>query len=268
MIRVEGMILVPAGNFLMGSKESDIIIAIENMRIECKKYNDMRPEKPLKEKSQNEIPQRLIYLDAFYIDIYPVTNAEYRIFLDKTGYPRRPATIDHPVLGISDHPVVSVSYRDALEYAKWAGKDLPTEAQWEKAARGENGKIYAWGNKQPDDNGIIMANYSPGNNRKICGYEFTCPIDAFPCNISTYGAAGMTGNVFEWTSDWYHDDWYKAGNENVNPQGPSYGIEKVVKGGSYLNLGFCLRCADRHHYDPLLTSEIVGFRCVRNIVKE
>ncbi len=264
----EEMILIPEGEFLMGSTEEEIELALQRLKEERHKYNDLKVEKPHRKNAQNELPQRLIYLDAFYIDKYPVSNALYRIFLEETKYPWRPASLDHPVLGRNNHPVVSVSYKDALAYCEWAGKDLPSEAQWEKAARGVDSRLYTWGNTPPDEDGEFKANYAPGNNRKVDGYEYTCSVDAFMNNISPYGVIGMTGNIWEWTKDWYHDDWYREGGELRNPKGPEYGLEKVVRGGSFLNLGFCLRCADRHHFDPLHTGEGIGFRCVLNVKPE
>lgn len=301
-----GMILIPSGTFKMGSDHH---------------YAE-------------ESPVHRVSVDDFWIDETPVTNAQFRKFVDATGYrtfaeiapkaedypgalphmlkagslvfnpPRNPvgladwsqwwefrfgANWRHPygkgswIKSLDDHPVVHVAYQDAEAYARWAGKDLPTEAEWEFAARGGlEGAEFAWGDELTPG-GQHMANTWQGNfpqeNLKLDGFERTSPVKAFPVN--GYGLYDMIGNVWEWTSDWYAPkhpaDAPKACCIPENPRGPredqSYDprlpnikiARKVLKGGSHLCApNYCRRYRPAaRHPEPVDTSTShVGFRCV------
>ena len=152
-----------------------------------------------------------------------------------------------PIEGKDDYPVTQVSYNDALNYCKWAGKDLPTEAQWEKAARGPNGNKFPWGDSDPND---TMANFD-----NIVGS--TTPVDTYEKGQSYYGAFDMAGNVYQWCKDWYGTGERKE----KNPTGPDSGKERVIKGGSFIEGMESLRSANRDRYEPNYSSFLFGFRC-------
>ena len=197
----------------------------------------------------DEKPVHTVYLDAFYMDIYQVTNAQYRAFIEDTGYRNgTPGYWDIPKFNAADHPVVGVRWNDVVDYAKWAGKRLPTEAEWEKAARGGLvGMQYPWGDEITEEN----ANYDTGG---------MTPVGNYPPN--EYGLYDMAGNVWEWCADWYDGDYYSNSPER-NPTGPDSGTYRVLRGGSWSNAPFNLRVAHRGSFiHPARTGILVGFRCV------
>jgi formylglycine-generating enzyme required for sulfatase activity len=232
------MILIPAGEFLMGSAGN--------------------------EGYHNEKPQRKVYLDSYYIDKFEVTNVQYREFMRATGHkpPRDWSDYDTSRL---KHPVVGVSWYDAVAYAEWAGKRLPTEAEWEKAARGIDGRKYPWGNIPPDSGGRYRANYKVGKYGAADGYSTTSPVGSFPLGASPYGVMDMAGNVWEWCADWYDSGYYRKA-PTQNPPGPSSGKHCILRGGAWLNDDISyLRCAVRGWHAPTLTFNYVGFRCVQDL---
>lgn len=219
------MVLIPAGEFQMGGKDG----------------------------ADNEKPLHTIYIDAFYMDKYEVTNAQYRKFLSATGH-KAPKYWDDPRYNAPKHPVVGINWYDAMAYAEWAGKRLPTEAEWEKAARGGlSGRKYPWGDKLTHKN----ANFGGTSGRDR--WEHTAPVGSFPPNA--YGLYDMTGNVYVWCADWY-DQGYYMNSPVSNPTGPDSGILRVLRGGSWHCKDNCLRCAKRYGYHPLETYQLIGFRCV------
>jgi formylglycine-generating enzyme required for sulfatase activity len=221
------MVYVPAGEFLMGSPEG--------------------------EGEEDEHPQRPVYLDAYWIDKTPVTVGEYRRFCQATGRAMSPA----PEWGWKeDHPVVNVTWEDAVAYAKWAGERLPMEAEWEKAARGTDGRSYPWGNKwDPGKCANNLAWYSHLSS--------TEPVGSYPTGASPYGALDMAGNVWNWCADWYDGDYYRSAPTR-NPTGPTAGNSRVFRGGSWDTQGAMnFRCAVRNCGYPLDRGNFRGFRCVR-----
>ena len=193
----------------------------------------------------DEKPVHTVYLDAYYIDKYEVTNKQYREFVEATRH-REPV-----YWGEDDYPVVYVRREDAVAYATWAGKRLPTEAEWEKAARGDLvGKKYPWG----DSTDSTKANY--GEN--VGG---TTAAGTYPPN--NYGLYDMAGNVWEWVSDWY-DDGYYANSPSKNPQGPSTASYGVRRGGDWGRDAGNLRCANRYYGSPDITYNDLGFRCAKS----
>ena len=229
----EGMILIPAGEFQMG--------------------DHFGPEG-----NDNERPVHTVYLDAFYIDAYEVTNAQYQKFMDATVR-AAPTYWDNSKYNAPEQPVVGVSWYDAVAYAEWAGKRLPTEAEWEKAARGGlAGKRYQWGDEAPDSGGVYRANYDPGNYTED-GYNYPAPVGSFPPN--GYGLYDMAGNVWEWCADWLGDDYYENSPLN-NPLGPDFGTDRVLRGGSWAHLPDSLRVAYRCYDPPAIADHNIGFRCV------
>ncbi len=230
------MMLVPAGEFVMGTDKPY--------------YND-------------EKPAHKVYLDAFYIDKHEITNAQYFKFVQATNH-RIPAHTSDPEFdiwskagfpaGLDNYPVVDVSWQDADSYCKWAGKRLATEAEWEKAARGIDERLYPWGNQPPESINIPFGRQWDGNRT----YQ---PVGSKPQGFSAYGALDMAGNVAEWVADWYDPGYYKY-SPNKNPTGPETGFYKVVRGGSVLNVKFYLRCIDRDFDDTGNSPKEVGISCV------
>jgi formylglycine-generating enzyme required for sulfatase activity len=251
---IDGMELlyVPAGKFLMGSDKS----------VDPQAYD-------------NELPQHTVYLDAFWIDQTLVTNAMFTLFIQAIGYRtdaekagwgyvyqngtwsqvnganwQDPQGSGAGIQKIENHPVVQVSWNDANAYCQWAGRRLPTEAEWEKAARGTDGRIYPWGNQAPD---TTLANFN-------MNVGDTTQVGSYPSGASPYGALDMAGNVWEWVSDWYSNTYYQS-SPSSNPGGPSSGDYRVLRGGSWGNSGWYVRAADRFGGSPVDGNGYIGFRC-------
>ena len=200
-------------------------------------------------KNETEKPRHRLFLATYYIDKYPVTNKAYGAFIKETGYPEPPLW-SNPQFSHPSQPVVGVTWFDALEYSKWANKRLPTEAEWEKAAKGQENFIYPWGNEF--SNG--MANIDSIMDR-------TSPVDQFDGGISPYGCLDMIGNVWEWCTDWF-DDRYYAMSPTENPTGPQVGTKKVLRGGGWDTIYLNARNAFRFFAEPSTSSTNIGFRCV------
>ncbi len=217
---------------------------------------------------QYEHPQHIVYLDSYWIYKYDVTVAEYRVFCATTGHalPLWPGNYgswagktgwDDPAL--QQHPIVNVTWVDAQAYAAWAGGSLPTEAQWEKAARGTDGRNYPWGGT------ATAADPNNGWSRTKCVNNFgsydntvsTWPVGSFPTGVSPYGAMDMAGEVWQWCADWY-------GAYNItalrNPTGPATGPGRVVRGSCWDNGDY--HCATRFDWAPTYNYNNLGFRCV------
>ena len=228
------MVLIPAGKFKMGSNDGE----------------------------DGEKPVHTVYLDAFYMDRYEVTNALYREFMDATGH-KAPKYWKDSNFNATNCPVVGVTWHDAKAYAEWAGKRLPTEAEWEKAARGGLGaKKYPWGDSDPDGSQCNFADKSSGyswsDKRVDDGYKYTSPVSSYPPN--GYGLYDMAGNVWEWCADWYDKEYY-ASSPRRNPTGPNSGKYRVLRGGSRGSTPNFLRTAARRNYNPSFSS-YYGIRCV------
>ncbi len=259
----DGMTLlyVPAGDFKMGTASSDLSV------------------------DTDEQPQHSVYLDAFWIDQTEVTNALFKKFIDATGYqtdadkkgsgwvfdaatkawydtkgtdwqhPRGPSS---NLNGLTNHPVVQVSWNDAQAYCHWAERRLPTEAEWEKAAHGPStgsgdDRIYPWGNQLPDQTRL---NY----NQAVDG---TTPVGNYPTGATPYGALDMAGNVWEWVADWYDENYY-ANSPSRNPAGPTSGDFHVLRGGSWSYPGSSARVSNRFSDSPYENWDGGGgFRCAR-----
>ena len=222
-------IQIPAGEFLMGS--------------------DKRRDA---DADDDETPQQTVYLPDYQITRYPVTNAEYKQFVDATGHRAPDHWKDGQIpSGKEQHPVVEVSWRDAVAFCQWAGVQLPSEAQWEKAARGADGRIYPWGNQKPTPK---LCNF--GNNE-----SGTTAVGSYsPQGDSPYGVADMAGNVWEWTSSLYKRYPYEAedGREEAEADG-----WRVLRGGSFSHYDYDFsRCAARFSFNPNFRNNNVGFRSV------
>ncbi|WKZ14131.1 MAG: formylglycine-generating enzyme family protein [Candidatus Jettenia caeni] len=287
----DGMILIPEGPFLMGSTKKDIDTLLDlDHTIEI-------------DRLYNEFPQREVYLSAYLIDKYPVTNAQYKKFIESGGYTQKLFWSDagwqfisqtnpldsgdlDTILqgGQQDCPVVNISWYEAEAFAKWAGKRMPTEAEWEKAARGMDGRIYPWGNVF-DKTKLNCAEL------KI---EKPTPVTQFPQGQSVCGCFDMAGNVWEWTADWYDSHYYEHA-PHKDPQGPVIAEEnpyfgrpeevgisiyelkpsatsgflnacKVLRGGSWNGSGVVhIRCANRDYDEPTYKNDTIGFRCAKSL---
>ncbi|WP_447975020.1 formylglycine-generating enzyme family protein [Nitrospira sp. Kam-Ns4a] len=244
----DDMVLVPAGWFLMGSDK----------RVDRLAY-------------PSEMPQRRVYLDAFEIDKYEVTTVQFLRFALATG---RPPLVDWRYDGgnfqeaMATHPVMHVTWYDADAYCRWAGKRLPTEAEWEKAARGEDGRIYPWGN-QPA--GLSRANFGrtglsgPVRDRpeRLLLYPPIISVNKYENAVSPYGVFQMSGNVAEWVADWYDREYYKKAPDR-NPKGPAQGTQKAFRGGGWIDSTPTVRAAQRNGADPTTKMNWLGFRCARD----
>lgn len=228
------MILIPDGWFTMGSEQGD----------------------------KDEIPVHRVYLDAFYIDETPVTNAEYKLFLDANPAYPAPSGWDRAERTFpprrANEPVVTVSWDDANAYAHWADKELPTEAQWEKAARGTEMRLYPWGDE-----------FDPTrcNSWENTIFDTTDVTLFAPRGNSPYGVMDMAGNVWEWCADWYAADYY-AHSPSHNPAGPNHGVLRVLRSSAWSSDRASLRAENRHFYDPDCRNILVGFRCARGVNEE
>jgi formylglycine-generating enzyme len=204
----------------------------------------------------DEQPQRTIYLDTFSIDRYEVTNHQYQQFALATGHrkagpPSRYAKSIGRMRG-PNQPIVYVSWDDATEYCRWKGKRIPTEAEWEKAMRGPDGRLWPWGN-QEKPNGANWA-------RVQDGYDVTARVGTFQTDKSPYGVMDGAGNVMEWVADWYQEGYYKEAPD-TNPPGPEFGTYRVMRGGGYTTTGVDLRITSRSRMVPDFRDETIGFRC-------
>jgi len=246
------MVRIPAGWFLMGSDK----------KVDRNAY-------------QPEFPKRKVYLDAYDVNQYEVTTVQYLKFVLATN---RPPLLDWQYDGgnfqesMASHPVMHVSWYDADAYCQWAGKRLPTSAEWEKAARGEDGRIYPWGN-QPA--GLSRANFGrtglsgPVRDRpeRLLLYPPIISVDKYENAVSPYGVYQMSGNVAEWTVDWYDPDYYKKAPDR-NPKGPERGTQKAFRGGGWIDSTPSVRPAQRNGADPNTKMNWLGFRCARDVPKE
>jgi len=201
----------------------------------------------------DEAPSQQIELPAFQIDAFEVTNADFRQFVEATGYVTDEETRGGPgwrayAEGKDRNPVVKVSWNDAVAFCEWAGKRLPTEAEWEKAARGADGRAYPWGN-----------DWDPAKvNGKDYGLRGTAVVGSFGDGASPYGVQDMAGNVWEWTAD-----WYKA-YPNSTYQDPFYGERfRALRGGGWFETKENLRTTNRSANVPEAANDDIGFRCAR-----
>ena len=215
----------------------------------------------------DEGPAHMVMLDSYLIDKYEVSNKEYGEFIRTANHPA-PAYWDDPRLNKPEQPVVGVNWYDAKAYCEFRGKRLPTEAEWEKAARGPQANLYPWGNA------FDAAKVNYGKN-----HDATMPVDAYPEGVSYYGVYNMAGNVFEWVSDWYDPHYYGRLETMVNPSGPAkpvwmggtgtyvdrltVGEKRVIRGGSWIAPESTVRATHRFWNHPLNNSYGVGlgFRC-------
>jgi formylglycine-generating enzyme required for sulfatase activity len=228
------MVAVPEGEFTMGS-------------------NDGLPD---------EQPVHTVFLDAYWIDQSEVTNGMYAVCVqagacqapsDASSY-KQPSYYGNPQF--ADYPVIFVAWEEAQAYCAWAGGRLPTEAEWEKAARGENGFTYPWGDTYPT---CALANFSVSNGGACVGD--TAAVGSTPAGASPYGALDMAGNVLEWVADWFSEAYYGS-SPSSNPTGPAAGDYRVLRGGACFTDESVIRATHRISFRPDKHYNYVGFRCV------
>jgi len=232
--KIDGMVevYIPAGVFTMGSNFGD----------------------------GDESPVHEVTLDAFWIDKTEVTNAMYQKCVDAgiCNEPQDTSSVTHnnyffnPTF--ANYPVIYVTWYDAVDYCEWAGGRLPTEAEWEKAARGDDARDYPWGDLSPTRN---LANF--GDN-----LGDTAEVGSYPDGASPYGALDMAGNAYEWVFDRYADDYYGY-SPSDNPTGPNSGTQRVLRGASFNTSESVIRASNRGRYAPDITGDDDGFRCVRDM---
>lgn len=238
------MILIAAGPFTMGSNEG----------------------------LPNERPEHSVTLDSYYIDQYEVTMTLYRTFLESKNYQSPPTWDDEAATVVGDRPAVGMKWTDAAAYCQWAGKRLPTEAEWEKAARGTDGRRYPWGHMQPF---VDIANYNRGLwvSEAITLAAVTSGLEGMSVRHglkeggrSPYGLSHMAGNAAEWVADWYDREYYQRSPEK-NASGPTEGQKRVIRGGSWADLPAALRVTARFSADPEFEDRTIGFRCAMTLAK-
>ena len=231
----ETMVYIPAGKFIMGSDKG----------------------------SAMEQPAREIFLDAFYIDKYEVTFAQFYSFIAATEYPRKPRLAGYlavdpkgiPVLLNPYSPVVGVSWDDSLSYCAWKDKRLPTEAEWEKAAKGGEQRDWPWGNEENPTFANLVG--------KEDGFLYSSPVGSIQKDQSPYGVYDMAGNAMEWVSSWFREDYYRF-MPDVNPKGPETGETRGIRGASWHDSLFRAKTTIRFKTSPTYRDVTIGFRCAKN----
>ena len=245
------LVRIPAGSFSMGSDSG----------------------------KADERPVHQVYLDAYYIDVFEVTGAQYAAFLNTIGRHtdaegRRlldlddfdaPIRLEGTGYGLKSpelahRPVVEVTWFGARAYCRWAGLRLPTEAEWEKAARGTDARIYPWGQAVDPTRANYGADPCCGADAAD-GHIASAPVGSFPSGASPYGLFDMAGNVWELVQDWYGGDYYARPEARRNPTGPALGALRVIRGGSWSSRPFRLRTSERAVQVPELSYVLIGFRC-------
>ena len=232
------MVLIPEGSFPMGVPQGD------------------------RDGGRDEYPRHDVFVSSFYIDKFEMTNGRYLEFVKATGH-RVPQNPKNPTrnlwqgdtIGESlvDRPVINVDWADAEAYCKWAGKRLPTEAEWEKAAKGTADRRFPWGNVEPTNKHLNF-------NQQWVGEKTLMPVGSYEAGKSPFGVYDMAGNVWEWVNDWYDAKYYEK-SPAKNPKGPESGTKRVLRGSGWQNETPTVRIFTRVDSDPTIRNESTGFRC-------
>ena len=254
LIYVGLLILMTAAGVMAAGAPLDMVYVSSGYSMMGTEYGDFSAQ-------TNTKPYHLVYLDAFYIDVKEVTNADYAMCV-AAGACKAPESVASKTRedyysnpGFASFPVVNVTWQDAVDYCSFVEKRLPTEAEWERAARGiADNRRYPWGNGSPKNYNMNITQV-PGDTERVSIYTE---------GFSPYGAADMLGNVSEWVSDWYQEDWYQS-KESENPQGPASGTEKTIRGSSFESELATIHTAMRSGMNPEESDYAVGFRCAKSI---
>ena len=235
------LLYIPAGRFIMGSNQGD----------------------------SNEKPFHEVYLDAFWMDKFEVTHDQYKLCVADRACTAPTDISFYNNSSFKNHPVVNINWSQAKAYCQWAGRDLPSEAQWEKAARGDDERKYPWGDNYPTSDYANLCDLGCASGSKLenfsDGYSQTAPVGNFPMGSSPYEVHDMAGNVWEWVNDWYAEDYYGSQREWANPSGPMTGEEKVLRGGAWDNSERFIRSTNRGWGSPEVFGEDLGFRCALSV---
>jgi sulfatase modifying factor 1 len=232
------MVEIPSGSFPMGVPPGD------------------------RDGGRDEYPRHEVLLDTFWIDQFEVTNGRYVEFVKSAGHrvPQNPTNPtrnlwqgDSITESLAERPVINVDWFDADAYCKWVGKRLPTEAEWEKAAKGTSDRRFPWGNVEPTAKHL---NY----NQRWIGEKTLMPVGSYEAGKSPYGVYDVVGNVWEWVNDWYDARYYEK-SPSKNPTGPQEGTKKVIRGAGWQNETPTVRIFTRVDSDPSMRNESTGFRC-------
>lgn len=232
------MVVIPSGEFPMGVPFGD------------------------RDGGRDEYPRHDVFVDTFYMDQFEVTNGRYLEFVKATGH-RVPQNPTNPTRNLwqgdaitdslVDRPVINVDWYDAEAYCKWAGKRLPTEAEWEKAAKGTSDRRFPWGNVEPTAKHLNF-------NQRWIGEKTLMPVGSYEAGKSPFGVYDIVGNVWEWVNDWYDPRYYEK-SPAKNPQGPDTGTMKIIRGAGWQNETPAVRIFTRVNSDPTVRNESTGFRC-------
>lgn len=232
------MVLIPEGSFPMGVPHGD------------------------RDGGRDEYPRHDVFVSNFYIDKYELTNGRYLEFVKATNHriPQNPKNAtrnlwagDSITESLIDRPVINVDWADANAYCQWAGKRLPTEAEWEKAAKGTADRRFPWGNVEPTNKHLNF-------NQQWIGEKTLMPVGSYELGKSPFGVYDMAGNVWEWVNDWYDAKYYEK-SPAKNPTGPETGTKRVLRGSGWQNETPTVRIFTRVDSDPTIRNESTGFRC-------
>ena len=207
--------------------------------------------------NDDDSPRRDVYVDAFHLDRYEVSTARYRRYLDATHSQPPDGWEDVDAARDADLPVVGVAWNDADAYCQWAGKRLPSEAEWEKAARGTDARTFPWGDSPPTADQANFANAATNAYR-----GGLARIGTHPAGRSALGIDDLAGNAAEWVADWYAEGF--SPSDRHNPKGPASGTGKVIRGGGWHDPAPRISATRRFFADPATRSDDVGFRCARS----
>ncbi len=236
------MVLIPEGPFPMGVPHGD------------------------RDGGRDEYPRHDVFVNNFYIDKFELTNSRYLEFVKATNHriPQNPKNAtrnlwqgDTITESLADRPVINVDWADANAYCQWAGKRLPTEAEWEKAAKGTADRRFPWGNVEPTNKHLNF-------NQQWIGEKTLMPVGSYELGKSPFGVYDMAGNVWEWVNDWYDAKYYEK-SPAKNPTGPETGTKRVLRGSGWQNETPTVRIFTRVDSDPTIRNESTGFRCAMDV---
>jgi formylglycine-generating enzyme required for sulfatase activity len=234
------MVPIPEGFYLMGDLKS--LSEINILDILNTDRHGLGPENPAHK----------VFIDAFYIDIFEVTNAKFQKYVEAEKR-KRPLFSKNPDFNQPNQPVVGITWKEASAFCKWQNKRLPTEAEWEKAARGQKPINYPWGDDAPNPNKLNFDNH----------IKKSTTVGSYEEGKSGLGVYDLSGNVSEWVEDWHSAEYYLFSPEK-NPKGPNIGQYKVIRGGSWRNNKGDVKVTFRNATVPKLKSKTVGFRCAKS----